>query len=119
MSIKGDYILATTTDASNNTSEFSNCQPVITNYYWVGGEGNWNDAAHWSENSGGTGGIGVPGLYTNVYIDDNSGTNSTIVIHIPGPAVWYTKGFYMSGINGSKTPIIGKGTLLPRPNGPF
>ena len=30
--------------------------PVLaTNFYWIGGAGNWSDAAHWSLASGGPG----------------------------------------------------------------
>ena len=40
--------------------------------YWVGGEGLWNDVAHWSTTSGGPGGACVPTLLDDVYFDANS-----------------------------------------------
>ncbi len=44
-----------------------------TNFYWVGGSGNWNDANHWSYTSGGTPGVcPVPGRFDNVFFDVNS-----------------------------------------------
>ncbi len=39
--------------------------------YWVNGSGNWNDPTHWSKNSGGQGGIGIPSLKDNVFFDHN------------------------------------------------
>ena len=41
-------------------------------FYWVGNSGTWNDATHWSNTSGGNGGIGIPTLNDNVIIDENS-----------------------------------------------
>ncbi len=41
--------------------------------YWVGGGGDWNDKAHWSYTSGGTGGACVPFTTDNVVFDANSG----------------------------------------------
>ncbi|MCB9361344.1 MAG: gliding motility-associated C-terminal domain-containing protein [Flavobacteriales bacterium] len=41
-------------------------------FYWVGNSGNWNDATHWSNTSGGVGNFGVPSIDDNVFIDENS-----------------------------------------------
>lgn len=41
--------------------------------YWVGGSGDWNDAAHWSTTSGGLGGACIPTVGDDVYFDANSG----------------------------------------------
>jgi len=44
------------------------------NYYWVGGTGNWSDAAHWAATSGGAGDlIGTPSATDNVVFDASSG----------------------------------------------
>lgn len=41
--------------------------------YWVGGSGNWSDAAnHWSYVSGGSPGAYLPAATNNVYFDSNS-----------------------------------------------
>ncbi|MBU1020687.1 MAG: LamG domain-containing protein, partial [Firmicutes bacterium] len=46
-----------------------------TNFYWVGGSGNWTDPNHWSYTSGGTPGVcPVPGRFDNVFFDVNSFT---------------------------------------------
>lgn len=42
--------------------------------YWVGNSGLWNDTAHWSLTSGGTGGAPVPTANNDVYFDSNSFT---------------------------------------------
>lgn len=41
--------------------------------YWVGGGGDWNDKAHWSYSSGGSGGACVPFTTDNAIFDANSG----------------------------------------------
>lgn len=44
-----------------------------TDFYWVGGTGNWNDPYHWSFVSGGNGGAGVPNsVNDNVYFNQSS-----------------------------------------------
>jgi len=41
--------------------------------YWIGGSGDWNDAAHWSTTSGGASGACILTVYDNVFFDANSG----------------------------------------------
>ncbi len=40
--------------------------------FWVGGQGNWSDPAHWSLSSGGSGGECIPGPLDDVIFDANS-----------------------------------------------
>lgn len=49
--------------------------------YWVGGNGNWTNVAHWSTSSGGGGGAAVPTLSDDVFVDANSG-NPVITIPV-------------------------------------
>jgi len=60
-------------DGGNNVGwNFTN--PITgTTLYWVGGAGNWNDASHWSNISGGTGGYCIPFSADDVVFDANSG----------------------------------------------
>ncbi|MBC7862949.1 MAG: SprB repeat-containing protein, partial [Bacteroidia bacterium] len=44
-----------------------------TNIYWVGGDGSFNDPAHWSNTSGGNSANILPNTNDNVYFDGNSG----------------------------------------------
>ncbi|MEI6767220.1 MAG: hypothetical protein WCM76_16440, partial [Bacteroidota bacterium] len=56
-----------------------------TNYFWVGGQGNWSQAAHWSTSSGGSGGVIVPGSTDNIFFDANSGftpSSNTVTIDV-------------------------------------
>ena len=55
-----------------------------TNYYWIGGQGNWNDPTHWSLTSGGATASIVPGASDNVFIDNNSGmvAGDTLTINV-------------------------------------
>ncbi len=45
---------------------------LASDFYWVGNSGDWNDASHWANTSGGAGGIGVPTSNDDVYFDANS-----------------------------------------------
>ena len=66
------------------------------NLYWVGGSGNWNDKAHWSQNSGGIGGYCVPGPTDNTFFDEGSGftkNNNTVTVD----NISYTKDITFSG----------------------
>ena len=58
--------------------------PVTNNHYWVGGPGNWSDAAnHWANASGGVAGSApVPLAGDNAIFDDNSGLIATSVVTI-------------------------------------
>ncbi|MBO9152171.1 Calx-beta domain-containing protein [Chitinophaga sp. GCM10012297] len=50
--------------------------------YWVGGSGDWNDAAHWSATSGGAGGACIPSVANDVFFDAksfSSGSSSVTV----------------------------------------
>ena len=51
-------------------------------FYWVGNSGNWSDATHWSNTSGGAGGIGVPSANDDVIFDINSFTTSNSLVDI-------------------------------------
>lgn len=55
------------------------------NLYWVGGSGNFNDAAHWSLHSGGVGGAKTPSITDDVHFDENSFRGHS-VINIIGDA---------------------------------
>jgi hypothetical protein len=72
----GLFIANNSVNNSNNTGWTF---PPYTgqDLYWVGGSGNWNDKAHWSKASGGTGGYCVPGPGDNVFFDAGSGFSPT------------------------------------------
>jgi len=59
-------------DAGGNSGWTINVAPGSPRY-WIGGAGDWNDAAHWSDTSGGAGGACIPTVYDDVYFDANSG----------------------------------------------
>ena len=58
-----------------------------TDYYWVGGTGNWSDGSHWATTSGGTGSGCAPASVDNVIFDANSFTaaGQTVTLNIEGP----------------------------------
>ena len=55
-----------------------------TDYYWVGGTGNWSDINRWSLTNGGAGGAGVPGVNDNTFFTNNSfsSPNQTVTLNI-------------------------------------
>jgi gliding motility-associated-like protein len=60
-------------DNGGNTNFTLTTGPITSTLYWVGGNGNWNDANHWSLTSGGApAGACVPTLLNNVVFDANS-----------------------------------------------
>jgi Subtilase family/Secretion system C-terminal sorting domain len=50
-------------------------------YYWVNGDGNWNDGSHWSNSSGGVAVNSIPSKNDRVIFDENSfsSPNFTVV----------------------------------------
>ncbi|MBI5218085.1 MAG: hypothetical protein HY958_04065, partial [Bacteroidia bacterium] len=56
-----------------------------TNYYWIGGAGNWNDPLHWSLASGGAANPGgcIPTQADNVFFNNQSGLNNqTVTVNV-------------------------------------
>ena len=51
----------------------------MANRYWLGGTGNINDTAHWSDTSGGTGGFSVPTASDAAFFDGSSGAGTATV----------------------------------------
>lgn len=45
---------------------------AVSDRYWVGGNGNWSDTAHWSASDGGAGGESVPTSANDARITSNS-----------------------------------------------
>lgn len=86
-----------------------------SNYYWVGGSGNWNDfATHWSPTSGGAQFYSdVPDSLDNVIFDANSFPQNSI-INLPVNGNAYCKSFSMVGI--SQAVVITAGTLVAHGN---
>jgi len=82
--------------------------------YWVGGDGNWSDAAHWSTSSGGAGGASVPGRNDTVYFDANSGGGTcTVDVNYVPTSSRYLAGLIMTG----STTTINAGSATIRLNG--
>ncbi|WP_131327936.1 hypothetical protein [Chryseobacterium vrystaatense] len=86
--------------------------PAVTGktLYWVGGNGNWNDRAHWSSTSGGTGGYCVPGPLDDVYFNADSGfTSSGKTVTVNSSAYMHNITFSGSGtapfLNSTTNPI--------------
>ncbi|MCZ4245926.1 hypothetical protein, partial [Pedobacter punctiformis] len=66
-------------DNGNNTG-ITFGTPTGTNFYWIGGSGNWTDPTHWTTNANGTpsGGTCTPTRYDNVFFNQYSGTSPNI-----------------------------------------
>ncbi len=58
-------------------------------YYWVGGDGDWNDLSNWATASGGTINYPViPGADDNVFFDENSFTAPGQVVRITAGSIF-------------------------------
>jgi hypothetical protein len=57
--------------------------PAPQNFYWIGGAGNWNVAANWSQiGFGGTPAACPPTVNDNVFFSDNAGTPYTVTLPV-------------------------------------
>src|SRR3990167_2684571 len=56
----------------------------MANRFWIGGTGNTNDTAHWSETSGGSGGASVPGSTDDAKFDANSFSAGSSTVTLSG-----------------------------------
>lgn len=61
--------------------------------YWVGGSGSWNDPAHWSLSSGGSGGECAPGPADDVQVDNKSLQAGSSLIKATGADMKYCHNF--------------------------
>src|SRR5690606_29576651 len=77
----GVPVAVTGADAGGNTG-FNFTASAGGPRYWVGGSGDWNDAAHWSTTSGGPGGACVPTVSNDVFFDANSFTSGSSEVTI-------------------------------------
>ena len=83
------------------------------NLYWVGGSGNFNDANHWSRESGGIGGAKSPTAADNVFFDDNSFSSRSVIDFIGQAEVnditfsKYTAKVIFSGLQNEKIIVHG------------
>lgn len=88
---------------------------AVDTCYWVGGDGNWNDPAHWDTDSGGAGGDCDGGIYpgsddTAVFDTNSAAANVTINTSVNVVSLQLQSGF--SGVlsQGANTITIGTGT---------
>jgi len=54
-------------------------ETVVATRYWVGGRGDWTDAAHWADASGGRGGAGAPAANDVAVFDGRSGQGTVLI----------------------------------------
>ncbi|MEI6766812.1 MAG: hypothetical protein WCM76_14380 [Bacteroidota bacterium] len=86
-------------------------QASAADRYWVGDGGTWNQTAHWSATSGGSGGASLPTSADNVVFNENSfsGTGFTVTI----PAFYSATCKDLTWINlGTDYPAIDKASLF-------
>ena len=65
--------------------------------YWTGGNGNWQDASHWSLQPDGAGGAGAPGVHDDAVVDPSG----VVAVSIPLDAE--CKSLHVIGDNGQVT----------------
>ncbi len=65
---------------------FSSTSLSSQELYWVNGSGSWSDSTHWSQESGGQGGAGIPGPNVDVHFDQHSFGSPGQTVKIKGQA---------------------------------
>lgn len=88
----------------------------MANRYWIGNSGSWTDTAHWSSQSGGTGGASVPGLSDLAIFDSNSFNTASQTVTLDA-ATTLCGGLDASAATNSPTftgsnPLICNGSLV-------
>lgn len=87
----------------------------MATYYWVGGNGTWNNSSttNWSTSSGGAGGSGPPTNADTVNFDANSGTAATVTVESTAVSLNTTinKSDINLSLSGSPTLCTAAGTL--------
>ncbi|MEJ5105931.1 hypothetical protein [Chryseobacterium sp. MYb328] len=71
-------------DSGNNSGINFTATPA-KNFYWKGGNGNWNDLSHWSldpSSNRTTANCGLPSINDNVFFDQHSGFSTTGITSI-------------------------------------
>ena len=76
-----NFIANNSADLGGNSGWTIN-ERSVSNLYWVGDSGNWNDPNHWSLTSGGPGGACIPSGTDNVFFDGNSFSQPGQVVSI-------------------------------------
>jgi gliding motility-associated-like protein len=81
--VQGSFNVDEGLDLGNNSGIIIN-QTLPATYYWINGQGNWNDPNHWSLTSGGVTAGCIPGLKDHAIFNNASGFNtgdSVLVTH--------------------------------------
>ncbi len=77
----GGTFTSTNSVLSTNATGWS-ASSTGTNYYWVGGAGNWSDGNHWALTSGGASAGCYPSQVDNVFFDVNSFTAANQQVYV-------------------------------------
>lgn len=72
LDVQGSTLTATNSYDVSGSSGITFSSASVNTYYWIGGDGDWNDGSHWSLSSGGSAANCIPGLLDNVFFDANS-----------------------------------------------
>ncbi|MBK9335763.1 MAG: hypothetical protein IPM98_03910 [Lewinellaceae bacterium] len=67
----------------NNTGWIFTAPNPGLDLYWIGGAGDWNDPAHWSETDGGAAGMCIPNGGSNVFFTALSGFSPGDAVNMP------------------------------------
>jgi hypothetical protein len=82
----GATLTAPQTGNGGLNSGFNWTSTAAQDYYWIGGDGFWDDPANWSNNSGGGAGTSVPTATDHVYFDANSFSSYGQAVTLRAPA---------------------------------
>jgi len=112
VSLKDNHATGTVIFTANNSIDLGNTDGWTISasgpedYYWIGGDGNYNDASEWSLTSGGAPGAGVPTLNDNVFFDANSFSTPGQVVTIIGDASNIASARNMDWTEATNNPVL-------------
>lgn len=78
-------------------TEYTNNQAIGESFYWIGGEGNWQDASHWSKSSGGSPAGEVPSAKDRVIFDNQSALEEGHQVFLSSDAAAYSFKWFAPG----------------------
>lgn len=83
----------------------------VDDFYWIGGDGNWNDGSNWSDETGGDAINCIPTPDDNVFFDANSFTGPDQTVTLNGPEQ-YCRSMTWDGVTNMPTMDLPAGNSL-------
>lgn len=99
------FVASNSLNLGNNSGwSFISIGGTISEFYWIGGAGNWSDGNNWSDESGGMAINCVPTPSDNVTFDENSFDGDGQIVTLDGDEQYCRNMIWTNGVTG--VPIL-------------